>query len=48
MGVFYPQGISLADVEKKKAQNNKVVDYSVSDWWDGFKEENLPTMLFKK
>ena len=48
MGVFYPQGISLADVEKKKAQNNKVVDYSVSDWWDGFKEENLPTMLIQK
>ena len=48
MGVFYPQPISLKDIEEKKAQNNKVVDYSVTDWWDGFKEENLPMLLYQK
>ena len=48
MGVFYPQPISLNDIERKKAENNKVVDYSVTDWWDGFKEENLPMLLYQK
>ena len=48
MGVFYPQPISLNDIERKKAENNKIVDYSVTDWWDGFKEENLPMLLYQK
>ena len=48
MGVFYPQPIDLNYIEKQKAKNNKVVDYSITDWWDGFKEENLPTMLIQK
>ncbi|BAQ87674.1 putative internal virion protein [uncultured Mediterranean phage uvMED] len=48
MGVFYPEPISLNDIERKKAENNKVVDYSVTDWWDGFKEENLPMLLYQK
>ena len=48
MATFFPQPISLADIEKKRAENNKVVDYSVTDWWDGFKEENLPMLIYQK
>ena len=48
MGVFYPQPIDLNYIEKQKAENNKIVDYSITDWWDGFKEENLPTMFIQK
>ena len=47
MATYFPAPISLADIEKLKQINNTSVPYSVTDWWDGFKEENLPMQLYQ-
>ena len=47
MTTYFPAPISLADIEKQKIQNNTTTQYSVTDWWDGFKEENLPMQMYR-
>ena len=47
MATYFPAPISLADIERQKKINNTSVPYSVTDWWDGFKEENLPMQLYQ-
>lgn len=45
MAVFFPQPITVSDVEEKE---KKPLEYSLTDAWDGFKEENLLAITAEK
>ena len=49
MGMYFPEGISIADIERRKKQNKEPIVYNqISDYWTGFKEENLTHMTTKR
>jgi len=45
MAVFFPQPITPSDLEVKKKEP---VQFSLTDAWDGFKDENLTAMAVQK
>ena len=46
MADFFPQPITVSDVEAKEKEP---VEYNgLTDWWDGFKDENLSAMATQK
>ena len=45
MAVFFPQPITSLDISKKKEEPLK---YSLTDAWDGFKDENLSAIVTQK
>ena len=45
MATFFPQPITSSDLIKKKEEPLK---YSLTDAWDGFKDENLSAIITQK
>ena len=47
MAYYFPTPKTVEDRERQKKQNIEPNTWSPTDWWTGFKEENLPVMAFE-
>ena len=47
MAYYFPTPKTVEDRERQKKANIEPNTWSPTDWWTGFKEENLPVMAFE-